>query len=51
MNLLVVDMETQKGQPLTLFDDFDVINVSWVGDDRLMFSLGQFNSPIRRGGK
>lgn len=51
MNLLVIDMETQKGQSLTLFDDFDVINVSWVGDDRLMFSLGQFNSPIRRGGK
>lgn len=49
MNLLVIDMETQKGQSLTSFDDFDVINVSWVGDDRLMFSLGQFNSPTGPG--
>ncbi len=49
MNLLVIDMETQKGQALTSFDDFDVINVSWVGDDRLMFSLGQFNSPTGPG--
>ena len=49
MNLLVIDMETQKGQALTSFDDFDVINVQWVGDDRLMFSLGQFNSPTGPG--
>ena len=34
---------------LTSFDDFDVINVSWLGDDRLMFSLGQNNSPTGPG--
>ena len=49
MNLLVLDMETRKGDLLTSFDDFDVINVSWLGDDRLMFSLGQNNSPTGPG--
>ena len=49
MNLLVLDMETRKGDLLTSFDDFDVINVSWVGDERLIFSLGQNNSPTGPG--
>ena len=49
MNLLVLDMETRKSDLLTSFDDFDVINVSWLGDDRLMFSLGQNNSPTGPG--
>ncbi len=49
MNLLVLDMETRKGTLLTSFDDYDVINVRWVGDDRLLFSLGQANSPTGPG--
>lgn len=49
MNLLVLDMETRKGDLLTSFDDFDVVDVEWVGDDRLMFSLGQNNSPTGPG--
>ncbi len=49
MNLLVLDMDTRKGTLLTSFDDFDVINVSWVGDERLLFSLGQANSPTGAG--
>lgn len=49
MNLLVMDMETRKGNLLTAFDDYDVINVAWVGDDRLLFSLGQANSPTGAG--
>ena len=49
MNLLVLDMETRKGTLLTNFEDFDVINVSWVGDERLLFSLGQANSPTGAG--
>jgi len=49
MNLLVMDMETRKGKLLTAFDDYDVINVAWVGDDRLIFSLGQANSPTGAG--
>ncbi len=45
MNLVVVDMATRKGEIITGFKDFDVIDVHWVGDERLVFSLGQFNSP------
>ena len=49
MNLLVMDMETRKGNLLTAFDDYDVVSVAWVGDDRLLFSLGQANSPTGAG--
>jgi len=49
MNLLVIDLATRKGNLLTGFDDFDVVNVNWVGDDRLVFSLGQANSPTGPG--
>lgn len=48
-NLAVVDMETRKGTVLTNFNDFDVIDVSWVGNDRIVFSLGQANSPTGPG--
>ena len=49
MNLLVLDMETRQGTLLTNYSDFDVRNVAWVGDDRLIFSLGQQNSPTGPG--
>lgn len=49
MNLFVMDMETRKGSLLTSFEDFDVIGTTWVGDERLMFSLGQANSPSGAG--
>ncbi|MBS0314315.1 MAG: S9 family peptidase [Proteobacteria bacterium] len=49
MNLMVMDLATRKGSLLTGFDDYDVINVSWVGDERLLFSLGQANSPTGPG--
>jgi dipeptidyl aminopeptidase/acylaminoacyl peptidase len=45
MNLAVIDLATRKGEILTSFEDYDVIDVDWVGDERLMFSLGQRNSP------
>lgn len=45
MNLVVVDMANRKGELITSFADFDVIDIHWVGDERLVFSLGQFNSP------
>jgi dipeptidyl aminopeptidase/acylaminoacyl peptidase len=45
LNLAVVDLETRKGTALTSFDSFDVLNVRWVGDERLMFTLGQQNTP------
>ncbi len=49
MNLAVVDMETRKGTALTSFRDYDVVDVEWVGNERLAFSLGQFNSPTGPG--
>jgi dipeptidyl aminopeptidase/acylaminoacyl peptidase len=49
MNLAVVDLQTRKGTALTNFKDYDVVSVAWVGKDRLLFSLGQFNSPTGPG--
>ena len=49
MNLVIIDMKTRKGDLLTSFEDFDVLDVHWVGDDRLTFSLGQQNSPTGPG--
>ena len=49
MNLMVLDLDTRKGVALTSFEDFDVISVRWVGDERLVFSLGQANSPTGPG--
>ncbi len=49
MNLFVLDMETRKGSLLTSFEDFDVLNIVWVEDERLLFSLGQANSPTGAG--
>lgn len=45
MNLAVIDVETKKASMLTGFEDFDVIDVHWVGNDRLLFSLGSLNTP------
>jgi dipeptidyl aminopeptidase/acylaminoacyl peptidase len=45
LNLAVVDLETRKGTALTNFKDFDVIAYTWAGDERLVFTLGQRNSP------
>lgn len=49
LNLAVVDMESRKGAGLTSFSNYDVRNVVWVGDDRLLFSVGQANSPTGPG--
>ncbi len=45
MNLAVVDLETRKGTAITNVSDFDVLGAHWVGNDRLVFNLGQLNSP------
>lgn len=49
LNLAIVDLDTRKGTALTNFDSFDVLGVRWVGNDRLVFSLGQSNSPTGAG--
>jgi dipeptidyl aminopeptidase/acylaminoacyl peptidase len=49
LNLAVVDLETRKGTGLTNFPDCDVQGVRWVGNDRLVFTLGQTNTPTGPG--
>ena len=48
MNLGVIDLETRKASLLTGYDEFDVLDVTWVGE-RIMFTLGQANSPTGPG--
>jgi dipeptidyl aminopeptidase/acylaminoacyl peptidase len=45
MNLAVIDLDKGSVAVVTGYDDFDVLNVAWVGSDRLLYSLGQLNSP------
>jgi len=46
MNLAVIDLATRKAVGLTNFDNYDVVDVHWVGNERLVFSLGQYNTPV-----
>jgi dipeptidyl aminopeptidase/acylaminoacyl peptidase len=45
LNLAVVDLETRSSRYLTGLDLFDVRGVRWVGNDRLIFSMGEQNTP------
>jgi len=45
MNLVVIELQSRNALALTGFDNFDVLNVNWVGNNRLLYSLGQVNSP------
>jgi dipeptidyl aminopeptidase/acylaminoacyl peptidase len=49
MNLAVIDLETRKASVLTSYTDFDVVGVDWVGNNKLLYSLGQQNSPTGPG--
>jgi len=49
MNLALMELDTHKISMLTAYEDFDVVNVSWVGNEKLIFSLGQANSPTGPG--
>ena len=49
MNLTVIDVDTRKAFTLTTYDSFDVQAIRWIGDDRLLYSLGQNNSPTGAG--
>jgi dipeptidyl aminopeptidase/acylaminoacyl peptidase len=46
---VVIDLETRKGSALTNFSNFDVISVDWVGNDRIVYTLGQANTPTGPG--
>jgi len=49
LNLVVIDLETRKGTALTNFSNFDVISVNWVGNERILYTLGQANTPTGPG--
>jgi dipeptidyl aminopeptidase/acylaminoacyl peptidase len=49
LNLAVVDLENRQGTGLTNFSECDVLNPRWVGNDRLVFTLGQTNTPTGPG--
>lgn len=45
MNLAIVDLQTRKGTAITNGAEFDVLRFHWVGNERLVFNLGQINTP------
>ena len=45
LNLVIIDLEKRSSAAITSFDDIDVGQVRWVGDDRLVFSAIQLNAP------
>ena len=49
MNLAVIGLDKRDITMVTGYDNFDVLNVAWVGNNRLLYSLGQFNSPTGPG--
>ena len=49
MNLTVIDLETRKGTGLTNFADVDAVDLHWVGDERIVFSLGKYDQPRMAG--
>lgn len=49
MNIAVVDLEERKASVITNERTYDLLDVRWVGNERLVFTLGQFNSPTGQG--
>ena len=49
MNLAIGDLEQRSVSRITDIRDFDVLGMRWVGNERLVFTLGQFNSPTGAG--
>jgi dipeptidyl aminopeptidase/acylaminoacyl peptidase len=49
MNVAVIDLETRSANVLTNVSEFDVIETRWVGNDRVLFSLGLIASPTGAG--
>jgi len=45
MNITVIDLGLQKAQALTNFTDIDAVSVRWVGNHRILFSLGNYGDP------
>ncbi len=49
MNLIIIDLVTRKGDILTSYESFDVIEKHWIGDERIVYTLGSLNSPTGAG--
>lgn len=49
MNLVIVDLEQRSVSRITDEREFDILSVRWLGNERLVFTLGQFNSPTGPG--
>jgi dipeptidyl aminopeptidase/acylaminoacyl peptidase len=49
MNIAVLDLESRKVATITAERDFDILGVNWVGNERLVFTLGQLSSPTGAG--
>lgn len=45
LNLVIIDLETRSSFGITNFNDIDVGQVRWVGDERLVFSAIEINKP------
>ena len=45
MNIAVIELATQKAQALTNFSDIDAVSLKWVGNNRILFSLGNYGDP------
>lgn len=52
LNVAVVDLETRKAELVTNYRDFDVQIISWVGNQSIVYTLFQLNTPAddQRGG-
>ncbi len=48
-NLAVIDLGNMKSNVLTSIDRYDVLDVYWVGNDRLVFTMGARNEPTGPG--
>jgi dipeptidyl aminopeptidase/acylaminoacyl peptidase len=49
MNLAIIDLEKRSVTRITDEREFDILGVRWLGSERLVFTLGQFNSPTGAG--
>jgi dipeptidyl aminopeptidase/acylaminoacyl peptidase len=45
MNPAIIEIESRTRITLTDYSDFDVVDVHWVGSDRLLYKLGRLDSP------
>lgn len=45
LNLVVIDLEERKANALTNYNNIDIGNLRWVGNDRILFRAIQLNTP------